>query len=150
MSKNVKGLEKLISVLQKIPAEMDSKVEDILYVNGLDIAAEAKKLSPVDLGTLRQSIAASKVDKKTVKVMANATGLAPYAAHVEYGTKAHVIRSKNGKALKFKVGGKDVFATSVNHPGTKKQPFFFPAVFKGKARFIEDLEHLLKETFNKV
>lgn len=150
MSKNLKGLDKLLSVLQKIPAELDKDVDEIVKLNALDIAAEAAKNAPVDNGDLQQSMKAIRLDKKKFLVKANATGNAPYAAHVEYGTKAHVIRPKNGKALKFKIGGKDVFATSVNHPGTKKQPFFFPAVFKGKARFIEDLEHLLKETFNKV
>lgn len=133
-----------------MPAEVEKDVEGIVYANGLEIVADAKKRAPVDLGDLKQSIASIKVDNKTVKILANATGNAPYAAHVEYGTKAHEIKPKKGKALKFKVGGKDVFAKSVKHPGTKKQPFFFPAFFKGKAQFIEDLEQLLIDTFEKV
>jgi len=44
----------------------------------------------------------------------------PYAAIQEYGgqTKAHVIEAKNGKALAFNLGGKQVFFKHVNHPGS--------------------------------
>jgi hypothetical protein len=41
-----------------------------------------------------------------------------YAIYVNNGTHPHVIRAKNGKALRFMAGGGVVFARSVNHPGT--------------------------------
>jgi phage gpG-like protein len=45
----------------------------------------------------------------------------PYAAIQEFGgqTKAHIIEAKNGKALMFNMGGKEVFFRRVNHPGSK-------------------------------
>ena len=46
-----------------------------------------------------------------------------YAVYVEFGTPPHIIRPKNGKALHWKSGGKNVFAKSVQHPGTRPQPF---------------------------
>lgn len=42
-----------------------------------------------------------------------------YAPIIEEGSRPHVIRAKNKKALKFRVGGRTVIVTSVNHPGTK-------------------------------
>ena len=42
---------------------------------------------------------------------------------VNDGTKPHIIRPKNAKALAFKIGGRVVFAKVVHHPGTKAQPF---------------------------
>jgi hypothetical protein len=42
-----------------------------------------------------------------------------YAPYLEEGTKPHIIRPKTKKALRFKVGGRTVFAAFVNHPGTK-------------------------------
>lgn len=44
----------------------------------------------------------------------------PYARIQEYGgqTKAHIIEAVNGKALMFNIGGKTIFATRVNHPGS--------------------------------
>lgn len=41
------------------------------------------------------------------------------ARYLEFGTRPHVIRPRNAKALKFNVGGRTVFARSVNHPGTR-------------------------------
>jgi len=43
-----------------------------------------------------------------------------YGVHLEYGTRPHKIRAKNKKVLHWKKDGKDVFAYSVNHPGTKE------------------------------
>lgn len=54
---------------------------------------------------------------------------APYAGHVERGTRPHVIRPKAGrKALRFFMGGAGggmVIARQVRHPGTAPHPFFF-------------------------
>jgi len=79
----------------------------------------------------------------------------PYGAYIEYGTKAHKIYPKAGHgmigptrdgqtrratgkgphehivgrgiALRFRVGGRIVFARYVNHPGTAAMPFMRPA-----------------------
>ena len=44
----------------------------------------------------------------------------PYAAIQEFGgkTSPHIIEAKNGKALAFNLGGKQVFLKKVNHPGS--------------------------------
>ena len=48
------------------------------------------------------------------------SGDVPYARIQEYGgkTAAHVIEAKNGKALAFMMGGRQVFFRKVNHPGS--------------------------------
>lgn len=49
----------------------------------------------------------------------------PYAGFVRWGTRPHVIRARRAPALRFywdKVG-RVVFFKSVNHPGTKPNPF---------------------------
>lgn len=50
-----------------------------------------------------------------------------YAQFVEEGTRAHVIRPRNGRALRFPVGGGAGFgfARVINHPGSRPHPFFF-------------------------
>lgn len=48
---------------------------------------------------------------------------APHAVFVHWGTKAHVIKPKNKKRLRFQVGGGHVFARWVNHPGYKGDPW---------------------------
>lgn len=126
MAKSVKGLQKLISVLERIPKELDGDVEKIVEDNARQIELESKRICPVGTpestgikgyigGTLRQSIKALKIDAKTYKIMANSTGYAPYGIYVEHGT--------------YKM---------------KKQPFLFPSFFKQRSIFIDDLEDLIK------
>ena len=38
---------------------------------------------------------------------------------LEYGTRAHTIRAKPGKFLRFKIGAKEIYTKSVSHPGTR-------------------------------
>jgi hypothetical protein len=70
---------------------------------------------------------------------------ANHAKFIEYGTKAHVIRPKRGKFLRFYVGGNVVYARKVNHPGTAKRPFMENAARAGgqAARVLFD-EHTAK------
>jgi hypothetical protein len=42
---------------------------------------------------------------------------------VNDGTRPHVIKPVTAKALRFKVGGRTVFARLVHHPGTRARPF---------------------------
>ena len=117
----VKGLKKLLDVLEKIPKELDGDVGAILEGNAQEIELEAKRLAPVDTGKLRQSIKTESISPTTYSIKANATGLAPYAPFVEFGTR--------------KMGA---------------QPFLYPAFFRGRDKFTEDLEDLLDDTFKKI
>ena len=62
--------------------------------------------------------------------------VAPQALWVHWGTRPHVIRPKNKKALRWPGGGKFFFAKKVNHPGYKGDPWLVraaqqaPAIFK--------------------
>ena len=49
--------------------------------------------------------------------------IAPYAKFVHWGTKPHVIKPKDKKALRFIAGGKFAFAKSVNHKGYVGHPW---------------------------
>jgi hypothetical protein len=51
-----------------------------------------------------------------------------YAEYVEYGTKAHRITARNGKALRFQSrAGTLIFRRSVWHPGTRPYKFLWNA-----------------------
>lgn len=121
MSKNVKGLKELIAVLEKIPNELDKAVESVLEDNAQEIERDAKSFAPLDTGKLRQSIKSTQTKDKEYTIKANSTGNAPYATFVEFGTRF-----------------------------MRAQPFLYPAFFKGRSRFIKDLENLLEKTFKKV
>ncbi len=122
----VRGLKKLIKVVDKIPKELEPQTEAIVEANAQEIEAEAKRLVPVDTAKTQQSIKAIRIGKLTFKIMANATGLAPYAIHVEYGKP---------------VG---------TGPNGGPRPFLFPAFFRQRKVFIKDLEDMLDNTFNRI
>jgi hypothetical protein len=62
------------------------------------------------------------VDLNQAKVSTHSAELLttnPIWVFYEEDTKAHIIQPKNAKALHFFMGGNEVFATRVHHPGTK-------------------------------
>lgn len=96
--------------------------------NELDAAARqvlnrAKILAPVDTGRLRASIRIESKRTLTLRTIYTIGSDVFYAPYVNDGTRPHQIRPKRAKALRFKVGGRTVFAAVVNHPGTKPNPF---------------------------
>lgn len=46
-----------------------------------------------------------------------------YVKFYYYGAKPHTIRAKNGGVLHWKLNGKDYYAKSVKHPGSKPHNF---------------------------
>ncbi|MFH8577113.1 hypothetical protein [Streptomyces zaomyceticus] len=56
----------------------------------------------------------------------------PAVRYVLDGTRPHVIRPRNAKALRFDMGGRIVFAKKVNHPGTRANNFLGEALREGK------------------
>lgn len=64
---------------------------------------------------------------------------AKHAAVLEKGSKAHVIRARRRKALRFMAGGKLVFRKAVNHPGTKPYRFLSRGRDAGSAAFAKQM-----------
>lgn len=94
----------------------------------LEIAARqvmnrAKVLAPVDTGRLRASIRIESRRTFTFRSVYTVGSDVSYAPMVHDGTRPHVIRPKRAQALRFRVGGRIVYAKVVNHPGTRARPF---------------------------
>ena len=67
-----------------------------------------------------------------------------YFEVLEEGSKPHVIRPKNKKALRFTIGNQVIFAKQVNHPGTKGHHMLKNAYDKIVPKFFERLNENLK------
>lgn len=80
--------------------------------------------APVDSGALRDSLRYIKNGRN--KYTVGSFGIS-YVKFVTEGTAPHEIRPKDKAALSFVSGGTRVFATKVNHPGTKANPFMTDA-----------------------
>lgn len=52
----------------------------------------------------------------------------PASVFVVRGTRPHLIRPRRRRALRFRVGGRQVFARLVRHPGTRANNFLLDAL----------------------
>jgi hypothetical protein len=98
---------------------------DILEVKTYELARNLqnniKKEAPYKQGRLKRSIRVDTriTDKYSIVTGYYDEGLAPHGDYVLFGTKPHVIKAKNAKALKTPYG----YFKKVNHPGTKPNDF---------------------------
>lgn len=99
-------------------------------------AKEAKKIMKEIInkktGALSDSVEMEKIgdasflvgidEQKLVNDERNA-GNVNYVKYYYYGSKPHIIRVRNGKALHWRVNGQDYYAKIVRHPGNKPHNF---------------------------
>ena len=96
---------------------------------GPRVVNRAKILAPVDTGRLRAAIGPPKYSRTwTLRPRVTIEVNVDYASFVHDGTRPHVIRPRNARALRFMVGGQVVYARVVHHPGTRARPFLDRAV----------------------
>ena len=67
-----------------------------------------------------------------------------YGFFVHFGTKPHVIKPKNKKALRWVGGDNFIFAKKVNHPGYKGDPFLYIAAKESFSRFNSLVDKFVK------
>ena len=91
--------------------------------------AQAKTNAPVSTGggTLRNRIEADVAPKVTgMVVTSGVTANANYSIYVHQGVRGgKIIVPKQAKALRFVVGGREVFAKSVRQGAQKARPFLY-------------------------
>ncbi len=124
----ITGDKELIGRIDKMP----EAVRYALYVKittlslKLEAWVKTRKLNGQVLNRISGRLARSITQKVTqgpgtIVARVFSTGDVPYAAIHEFGgtTSPHVILPKKAAALAFVVGGKQIFARKVNHPGSK-------------------------------
>lgn len=76
----------------------------------------------------------------------------PYAAIHEYGgqTRPHLIRPVNARALHFFVGGREVFAKLVRHPGSRipERSFMRSALAAMQGKLVDDMTAAVRHPGN--
>lgn len=139
--------------LRNIPEDMRRRLRVAVVRDTKELAALVRgKLSGTVLhvrsGRLLKSIKSEMVENaNTVYGRVYSSGV-PYAAIHEYGgrTKPHLILPRNAKALHFMVGGKDVFAARVNHPGSKipQRSYLRSSLAEIREKVVFDLQEAAK------
>lgn len=149
MSETVKGLKELLKKLDALPVDLTDKIGKTMLANGSEMAQKARTKAPLDTGKLRQSIIArqNKTDKGFVEValVANSTGLAPYAAYMEFGTGGlvNVPPELQDQAIKFK--GKGIRQVNI-----RPRPYLYPALVEQRGQLLNDLDNLLDTEMKKI
>ena len=160
----VEGMEEMMDALRKLGSTGEKYLQKGLNEVGAEAMSEMRVNSPAITTRLRSSIHYEspntniysytdnqgkgyngKFQKKASRLSVLVGSNVEYADAVNYGTAPHVITPKNAKALRFKVGGQFIFATKVNHPGTKGLGFFEKGVSKGE----QILEQRLRINYDK-
>ena len=119
-------ITRLAEALRRTAEQSGTTTQEVLITGANYIKAEMESRVPVDTRNLHDSIGIV-VTSNSVKIGPDVSK-APYALYVELGTKKHVIEPKNkGGVLRFTIGNRVIYATKVNHPGTKAQPYILPS-----------------------
>ena len=105
------------------------------------VAREARQRVPVRSGKLKKSI---KTRFSTVKLEGQVYSNVPYAHLVEFGSRAHTVRPKKKKALRFFKGG-PVFTKRSRIPAQAGKPFFKPSYDYVEPQLIRDVKKAVRE-----
>ena len=135
-------LNKFSIYLKTKSVEDEKKIQKLLKNTGMKIEASAKdnltNNKSVDTGHLRRGIGNF---RRGMTVTVHTSNI-KYAVMVEKGTKAHIIKPKDKKALYWKGATHPV--KKVNHPGSKAKPYLIPAFEKEIPYFIDKLKDVVK------
>ena len=135
-------IDKFVIDLKGTSEDIRADVQKVLKKSGFNIEAKAKlniaNNGSVKTGHLRRGIT---TDIGNMEVTVHTSNI-KYARGVEEGTRPHIIRAKNKKALYWKGAKHPV--KSVRHPGSKAKPFLIPAFEKEKEVIMKDLEKIVK------
>ena len=139
---DVNELDKFCVQVVKMSAETENNVNKVIKNSAFNIQRNAMgnlaSNGSVKTGHLRRGIA---VNMGNLEATVHTSNI-KYAVMVEKGTKSHIIRPKNKKALYWKGALRPV--KQVKHPGSKAKPYLIPAFDKEKDKIIENLSKIIK------
>jgi HK97 gp10 family phage protein len=131
----VKGLKELERDMKRAGGNAKPLIKAALFNSSREIQKNVRREAPHRTGALQGHVL-TEIDYPQAIVSVDEK----YGEFVEYGTRPHLIRPKNKKALFWK-GALSPYAV-VKHPGTKANPFF--------KRGFERSENYVKNQFTAV
>jgi HK97 gp10 family phage protein len=170
---DITNISEVLGKLQSFDKKVQQDVKDEVNASALNIQSGAKRLAPVNLGQLRNSIylKEQKVDKGFVFTIGSSASYAPY---VEFGTGGKVsipagfeelasgFKGKKAGTFKDMVealtlwvrrkgigGGKDksvayAIAISILKKGMRPQPFLIPSFETEKPKMINNIKKAIE------
>lgn len=131
---NLTGIDSLQGAIKKLDEKLTKEVSNEINASSLKIQSDAKKLAPVDMGYLRNSIV---LNGEIGSLTYNVEARMPYAAYVEFGTggKVSIPSGYEEYAALFKGTRKVV--------GMRAQPYLIPSFEMEKPKLIKRLNEML-------
>lgn len=131
---NLSGIKEIEIALKKIDKQVQQDVSDEMNASALTIASNAKRLAPVDMGFLRNSIG---IEPSANGLTYEVEAKAKYAAYIEFGTggKVDVPAGYEDLAVRFK--GKGLRQVNI-----RPQPFLVPSFETEKSKLLQRLKKM--------
>lgn len=121
-SVEVGGLDKLLAALKRAPDMVETNLQKgVVKAAGAVVEQATRGNLPWRTGTLVKTFGIPPEGLKIERLVARVGPTVKYAVYVHEGTKAHTIYPKEKKALYWEGAAHPV--RSVEHPGTKANPF---------------------------
>ena len=106
---DIKGMSEALGKFDKYSKKVQAEIKDEVGASALKIYSDAKKLAPVNLGTLRNTIFIEAVSPAPNQFMFTIGASARYAPYIEFGTGGKVSIPKGYESyasqFKTKTGG---------------------------------------------
>lgn len=134
-------LSKAIRQISAWDGKTRLRVEAALKRGTNAVYREARQRVPIRSGKLKKSI---RQRFSTVKLEGQVFSNQPYAHLVEFGSRAHTVKPRKKKALRFFRGG-PVFTKRARIPAQSGKPFFKPAYDYVEPQLIRDVKKAIQE-----
>ena len=142
VSIEIRGLDEITRSFKAFQFSGKRVQQRFLRLIGDNTVILAKDMTPRDSGELAESWRVLGQSRDTVEVGTSLIGL---LRDLTEGTAPHIIEPKRAKVLRFEVGGQEVFASRVFHPGIRANPFIDDVQKIIHANVIQTLELALSE-----
>lgn len=143
---DVSGLDALAARFAHAEAVVVARTQVAVISNAEHMVRIAQAHALVRTGTLRDNIGFDLDPDGMGATVGPDTGARTpdgkplnYGPYVEYGTRPHEIRAKDGGVLAWQGAEGPAFARSVQHPGTTAHPFMAPAAAEVLPRFAAEV-----------
>jgi len=125
------GLDRLVDAVRVAPGAVH-EVLDVSVLEAGELIASRAQLEHnfrTKSGMLERAVTVQQTGPAQAVVFLD-RNVAPYAAMVHEGTRAHIITPNRRKALRWTSRGAFFFARRASHPGTKPDQFLYKAADK--------------------
>lgn len=131
---DIVNLAEFMGAVQAFQEEIQRGCVEVVQDACLDGAEHARAVGAFkdQTGELRRSIKAFPARRTGNGAEGSFGTTLKRAIFVEDDTKAHTIRPRNAKMLRWEADGAVHFARVVQHPGTKGKPFIGPGAIKAE------------------